>query len=280
MSREVELGWTSWTSQFCFELSKLVVNSSATDIVFVTLSKHSSWNSNCPITLPLFWRRSTVSPVFFGRFPRSSLHSVVPSHSVSVPLISHLASVDVKQQWRRNKTNNNNKTRKKHSKSAKTFGERGKECYHVPPRQALELFPISSSPSAHAQSTVSPVFFGRFPRSSLHSVVPSHSVSVPLISHLASVDVKQQWRRNKTNNNNKTRKKHSKSAKTFGERGKECYHVPPRQALELFPISSSPSAHAQSAPPPHHAPPPQPSPGTAVTQRLRAGSPLPLDLKT
>ena len=27
---------------FCFELSKLFVNSSATDIVFVTLSKHTS----------------------------------------------------------------------------------------------------------------------------------------------------------------------------------------------------------------------------------------------
>ena len=38
-SREVELGCESWTS---FELSKLFVNSSATDIVFVTLSKHSS----------------------------------------------------------------------------------------------------------------------------------------------------------------------------------------------------------------------------------------------
>ena len=31
-----------------------------------------------PLTLPLFWRQSTVSPVFFGRFPRSSLHSLVP----------------------------------------------------------------------------------------------------------------------------------------------------------------------------------------------------------
>ena len=30
------------------------------------------------LTLPLFWRRSTVSPVFFGRYPRSSLHSFVP----------------------------------------------------------------------------------------------------------------------------------------------------------------------------------------------------------
>ena len=30
------------------------------------------------LTLPLFWRRSTVSSVFFGRYPRSSLHSFVP----------------------------------------------------------------------------------------------------------------------------------------------------------------------------------------------------------
>ena len=30
------------------------------------------------LTLPLFWRRSTVSPVFFGRYPRSSLHSFGP----------------------------------------------------------------------------------------------------------------------------------------------------------------------------------------------------------
>ena len=29
-------------------------------------------------TLPLFWRQSTVSPVFFGWFPWLSLHSVVP----------------------------------------------------------------------------------------------------------------------------------------------------------------------------------------------------------
>ena len=36
------------------------------------------WRGDTALTLPLFWRRSTVSPVFFGRFPRSSLHSVVP----------------------------------------------------------------------------------------------------------------------------------------------------------------------------------------------------------
>ena len=38
MSREVELGCESWTS-FPFEL---FLNSSATDIVFVTLPKHGS----------------------------------------------------------------------------------------------------------------------------------------------------------------------------------------------------------------------------------------------
>ena len=36
------------------------------------------WRGDTALTLPLFWRRSTVSPVFFGRFPRSSLHSFVP----------------------------------------------------------------------------------------------------------------------------------------------------------------------------------------------------------
>ena len=39
MSREVELGLASWTV-FCFELSKLFVNSSATDIDLVTV-QHS-----------------------------------------------------------------------------------------------------------------------------------------------------------------------------------------------------------------------------------------------
>ena len=36
------------------------------------------WREDTAVTLPLFWRRSTVSPVFFGPYPRSSLHSFVP----------------------------------------------------------------------------------------------------------------------------------------------------------------------------------------------------------
>ena len=42
MSREVELGYESWTSFASSCSMKLFVNSSATDIVFETLPKHSS----------------------------------------------------------------------------------------------------------------------------------------------------------------------------------------------------------------------------------------------
>ena len=69
----------------------LFLNSSATDIVLVTLPSTAVETAiaQCPsrcafcrgdtaLTLPLFWRWSTFSPVFFGRCPRSSLHSLVP----------------------------------------------------------------------------------------------------------------------------------------------------------------------------------------------------------
>ena len=75
--------------------------------------QHGSWKSNCTVagqwrgdtalTLPFFWRRSTVSPVFFGRFPRSSLSLSRPLPTLSPSLIGHLASVDVKQHERKRK---------------------------------------------------------------------------------------------------------------------------------------------------------------------------------
>ena len=43
------------------------------------------WRGDTALTLPLLWRRSTVSPVFFGRYLRSSLHSFVPFPPVPVP---------------------------------------------------------------------------------------------------------------------------------------------------------------------------------------------------
>ena len=54
------------------------------------------WRGDTALTFPLFWRRSTVSPVFFGRFPRSS-QSPCPLPTLSPSLIGHPASVDVKQ---------------------------------------------------------------------------------------------------------------------------------------------------------------------------------------
>ena len=38
----------------------------------------AQWRGDTVLTLPLFWRRSTGSPVFFEPYPRSSLHSFVP----------------------------------------------------------------------------------------------------------------------------------------------------------------------------------------------------------
>ena len=59
------------------------------------------WRRDTALTLPLFWRRSTVSPDFFGRFPRSSLSLSRPLPTLSSSLIGHLASVDIKQHERK-----------------------------------------------------------------------------------------------------------------------------------------------------------------------------------
>ena len=96
----------------------LFLNSSATDIVFVTAQARQlkqqlrsaqvagQWRGDTALTLPLFWQRPTVSLVFFGRYPLSTLHSFVlfhpppPPHThtpLSPSPISNLASVDVKQ---------------------------------------------------------------------------------------------------------------------------------------------------------------------------------------
>ena len=55
------------------------------------------WRGDTALTLPLFWRRSTVSPVFSGQFPRLSLSLSHPLPTLSPSLIGHLASTDVKQ---------------------------------------------------------------------------------------------------------------------------------------------------------------------------------------
>ena len=74
----------------------LFLNSSATDIVFVSLRLKqqlrgalvaAQWRRDTALTLPLFWRRSTVSPVFFGRYPRSSLHSLAAHLNAGVIVV-------------------------------------------------------------------------------------------------------------------------------------------------------------------------------------------------
>ena len=108
-----QLGRWSWAAKFGFPSLRVVPQQHATDIVLVTLpstaveTATAQCTSRCgmardtAVTLPLFWRRSTVSPVFFGRCPRSSLHSFVlflpPPHPPAPSPISNLASVDVTQ---------------------------------------------------------------------------------------------------------------------------------------------------------------------------------------
>ena len=86
---EVELGCESWTS--------FASGCSSTAVALVA----AQWRGDTALTLPLFWRRSTVSPVFFKRYPRSRLHSLPlsppPPPPLSPSLIINLASVDVKQ---------------------------------------------------------------------------------------------------------------------------------------------------------------------------------------
>ena len=96
MSREVELGCESWTS---FASGCLCDSARAGQLKQQLRSAlvAAQWRGDTAIALPLFWRRSTVSPVFFGRYPRSSLQSFVPPPPPPLSLISNFAFVDVKQ---------------------------------------------------------------------------------------------------------------------------------------------------------------------------------------
>ena len=83
MSREVELGCESWTSfaSGCYStavrrtLSLWLSPARQLKQQLCCALVAGQWRGDTALTLPLFWRWSTVSPVFFGRYPRSSLHS-------------------------------------------------------------------------------------------------------------------------------------------------------------------------------------------------------------
>ena len=70
MSREVELGCESWTS---------FASGCSSAIVRCTSHRAMVRRGDTTLTLPLFWWQSMVSPDFFGQYPRSSLHSFIPS---------------------------------------------------------------------------------------------------------------------------------------------------------------------------------------------------------
>ena len=105
MSMEVELGCESWTS-FASGCSWTAVQRKLSLWLCPTRQLKqqlrsalvaAQWRGDTALTLPLFWRRSTVSPVFFR-----AVSAVEPSLSRPLPplspsLISNLASVDVKQ---------------------------------------------------------------------------------------------------------------------------------------------------------------------------------------
>ena len=76
--------WAEQVGRLLLPVVQVVRQQQCNGHCFIDSVQHSSSNSSVLKSLgngegtPLFWRRSTVSPVFFGRFPRSSLHSLVP----------------------------------------------------------------------------------------------------------------------------------------------------------------------------------------------------------
>ena len=93
MSGEVELGCESWT-YFALGCSSTAVQ--PTLALWLCPARqlkqqlHSAlvavqYRGDTTLTLPLFWRQSTVSLVFFGQYPQSSLHSLVLFPPVPIP---------------------------------------------------------------------------------------------------------------------------------------------------------------------------------------------------
>ena len=94
MNREVELGCESWTSfaPGCFStavqqtLSLWLCPARQLKQQLRSALVAEQWRGDTALTLPLFLRRSRVSPVFWGQYPRSSLHSFILSPpTVPVP---------------------------------------------------------------------------------------------------------------------------------------------------------------------------------------------------
>ena len=93
MSREVELGCEIWTFFTSGCSSTAVQRTLSLWLCPARQLKQQlrgalvtvQWRGDTTLTLPLFWRQSTVSPVFFRQYPWSSLHSPIFFPSCSRP---------------------------------------------------------------------------------------------------------------------------------------------------------------------------------------------------
>ena len=102
-SREVELGSESWTffasvvpQQLCYGHCPCDCSAQQLKQQLRGILVAAQWRGDTAITFWLFWRRSTSSSVFrVGA--RGRAFTLSPPFPLSTSLISHLASVDVKQ---------------------------------------------------------------------------------------------------------------------------------------------------------------------------------------
>ena len=95
MSRQVELGWESWTffassCSSCLStavqrtLSLWLCPSTAVETAIAQCTSRWAMARGHRLNTSIVLAGYTVSPVFFGRYPRSSLHSFVPFPPVPV----------------------------------------------------------------------------------------------------------------------------------------------------------------------------------------------------
>ena len=81
--------------------SKIKLRCSNTAVETAIAQCTSRWAMARALTLPLFWRRSTVLSGLFRAVSAVELSLFRPLPTLSPSLISHLASVDVKQQMKK-----------------------------------------------------------------------------------------------------------------------------------------------------------------------------------
>ena len=78
----------------------MTLSSTAVERAIAQCTVAGQWRGDTALTLPLFWRRSTVSPGLFRAVSAVEPITSVPFPTLSPSLIGHPASVDAKQHKR------------------------------------------------------------------------------------------------------------------------------------------------------------------------------------